>query len=93
MKLGLRALCSEENAAEAAFFSPRTRLEAMHLAGDKPAPCTGLGSSRNFSSSCLEVKDLFKVRTKSVLSPVGALSHAGRSHPSLGQQVQGAFSA
>lgn len=65
----------------------------MHLAGDKPAPCSGLGSSRNFSSSCLEVKDLFKVRTKSVLSPVGALSHAGRSHPSLGQQVQGAFSA
>lgn len=85
MELGLLVLCSEERASEAASLLPEQGWELIHLAEDKPAPCTGLGSSRSFSSSCLEVKDLFKVRTESVVSHAGALSHAERSLPSLGQ--------
>lgn len=64
MELGLLVLCSEERAAEAASLLPEQGWELIHLAEDKPAPCTGLGSSRSFSSSCLEIKDLFKVRTE-----------------------------
>lgn len=62
MKLGLLVLCSDESTAEDAFLLPEQGWELTHLAGDKPALCTGLGSS--FSSSCLKVKELFKVRAE-----------------------------
>lgn len=57
MKLGLLVLCSDESTAEDAFLLPEQGWELTHLAGDKPALCTGLGSG--FSSSCLKVKELF----------------------------------
>lgn len=84
MKWGLLVLCIEESAAEAAFFLPEQGWELTLLAGDKPAPCRGLGSSRSFSSSCLKVKHLMKVRAESVLPHAGDSSHVERSHPWLG---------
>lgn len=87
MKLGLLVLFSEESAAEAAFLLPEQGWELTLLAGDKPAPCTVLGSSRNFSSSCLNVKELMKLRTESVLSHAGDSSHAERSQLCLGSGV------
>lgn len=58
MKLGLLVLCGAQSATEAAFLLPERGWELTHLAEDKPAPCTGLGSSRSFSSSRLKVKEL-----------------------------------